>query len=295
MSVNAAAEPMPFRLLIDEAMKRARLHFRAVYPAIAIPLAAATGVFSIVQSSWIQDFSVSRAGNVDLSAMLQGCASFLAAALVTITLSTLGNAAMLHSCVEAVSGRPVRSGESWRFVVIPKSLWTIFLAGLAVGAGFVMLILPGLYFALMLSFVIPVLAAEGLSGSDALGRLEAGSLQPAWTVSREHGGQGLRALRRGVLPRLPGQRPGEPAVHDPPGSVDVSRRRCDRAGRPAEPHCRLAVDSSRVRRAELARLDGRQRLHQLRRRAVVLRRSAPQGGDGSRGGDCLASGRCAGG
>lgn len=170
MPAIAASEPMPFRLLIDEAMKRTRLHFGEVYPAVAIPLAAVAGLSVAAQSLWMQGFVGSPAGSLDFGAMMQGCAGFLSAALLTITLTTLGNAAMLYSCVEAVSGRSVHSGASWRFVVSSKSLWTLFLTGLAVGAGFLLLVIPGIYFFLMLSFTFPVLAAEGQSGSNALKR-----------------------------------------------------------------------------------------------------------------------------
>ena len=37
------AEPMPFRVLLDEAMKLTRRFFRAIYPSVAIPLAADRG------------------------------------------------------------------------------------------------------------------------------------------------------------------------------------------------------------------------------------------------------------
>jgi len=161
---------MPFRRLIDEAMKKTRLHFGQVYPAIAIPLAAAAGVSVAAQSVWMQGFMGGQGSSLDVGAMLQGCAGFLAGALLTITLATLGNAAMLYGCVEALSGRPVHSGASWRFVVSSRSLWTLCLAGLAIAGGFLLLVLPGIYFFLMLSFTFPVLAAEGQSGSDALKR-----------------------------------------------------------------------------------------------------------------------------
>ena len=31
--------PMPFRLILDEAIRQARRHFRAIYPSVAIPVA----------------------------------------------------------------------------------------------------------------------------------------------------------------------------------------------------------------------------------------------------------------
>ena len=165
----APTEPIAFRLLIDEAMKLVRRHFRAVYPSVAIPVAVASGLLPLVQRSWIGSLAAGNAP-ADIAGMLQGCAGAVAAMLFTLTLITLGHGAMLYGCVSAVSARPVEPAANWRFILRPSSLWTLFLAGLAVGLGFVLLVLPGLYVSLMLSFVIPVMAAEGLAGTDAIGR-----------------------------------------------------------------------------------------------------------------------------
>jgi hypothetical protein len=43
------AEPIPFRLLLDEAMKLTRRHFGAMFLPVAVPLALLAGLVTVAQ------------------------------------------------------------------------------------------------------------------------------------------------------------------------------------------------------------------------------------------------------
>jgi hypothetical protein len=71
-------------------------------------------------------------------------------------------------------------GAAWRGVM-PRywtGLGTLLLWGLAVGAGFLLLVAPGVFLVVAWVPIVPVLLAEGKQGPDALKR--------AWTLTQGH-------------------------------------------------------------------------------------------------------------
>ena len=48
----AITEPIPFRLLIDEAVKWTRRHFRAMYLPVAVPISIVNGLIPVAQALW---------------------------------------------------------------------------------------------------------------------------------------------------------------------------------------------------------------------------------------------------
>jgi hypothetical protein len=174
MDATVPAEPMPFRVLLDGAMKLTRRYFGTIYPSVAIPMAVITGVAAIAQVRLMAGFmnenaAAARSGN-PAGAMYGGCATFLVTMLASLLVHGITYAVLTSACVDGAASRPISMGAKWSFVLQPAVLGTLVLSFLAVAAGLVLLVLPGLYIGLMLSFVIPVMAAEGRRGSEALGR-----------------------------------------------------------------------------------------------------------------------------
>jgi hypothetical protein len=173
MDATVPAEPMPFRDLLDGAMKLTRRYFGTVYPSVAIPIAVITTLSAIVQLRWMagamkESAAAARAGNP--AAMFGGCGTFLVTMFASLVVHGITYAVLTSACVDGAASRPISMSAKWAFVLQPGVIGTLLLAFLAVAAGLICLVLPGLYIGLMLSFVIPVMAAEGLRGGDALGR-----------------------------------------------------------------------------------------------------------------------------
>jgi hypothetical protein len=165
----ALSEPKPFRILIDEAMTLARRYFRPIYPAVAIPVSLISVVLSIVQTYWLRGF-YEAGGRADISMIFSGCTGFLVAILAAVIVNTLANTAMVAACVDAVDGKGVNMGRSWKFVLRPEVLGTLVMVWIAVAIGLVLLLLPGLYLMLVLSLAAVVMASEGRFGYAALAR-----------------------------------------------------------------------------------------------------------------------------
>jgi hypothetical protein len=82
----------------------------------------------------------------------------------------LASGVLTAAAVDGVSNRPIDIGASWRFLLQPSTLGTLILALVAIAIGFLFLVFPGIYLALRLSFLLPVMAAEGLRGTAAMSR-----------------------------------------------------------------------------------------------------------------------------
>ena len=161
--------PMPFRILVDEAMKLLRRHFRTIYFPVAIPVSLVYALMSVVQIAWLRDFRAMASG-ARAPSFTSGCLGVLAAFLATMIAQTLAYTAMSSACVDALEGRGVSMARSWRFVLQPRVLGTMLLLWLVLGVAFVCLFFPAIYVGLILSLVAPVMAAESIFGFKAMGR-----------------------------------------------------------------------------------------------------------------------------
>ncbi|MEP6994658.1 MAG: hypothetical protein ABI968_09070 [Acidobacteriota bacterium] len=162
------AEPIPFRVLLDDAMKRTRRHFKTVYPAVAIPIALAMVGMVTFQMTWIASWTGSVRTSVPFNPAT--CLGVIVGAVLSMVIMSVATAALIAAAVDAVSEKPVDMKVEWGFILRGASLATLTLQGLAVLAGMICLLFPGIWIFLMLSFVVPVMAAEDLRGGDALKR-----------------------------------------------------------------------------------------------------------------------------
>ncbi len=160
----AALQPIPFRMLIDEAVRLVRRHFRVIYWPIAVPVALAQLLVLVAQAGLL-----AQGPALPLGVAGFGCVTLLSLfALIVFTYLAYG--VMEVAAVDAVAGREVQLGPRWRFIVRGNVLGTLMLVGLCIAGGFLLCFFPAVYVFLLLSFVIPVMAEEGQFGGDALRR-----------------------------------------------------------------------------------------------------------------------------
>jgi hypothetical protein len=107
-------------------------------------------------------------------------AGSLVAALISVIITAMLQAAILRAAAQATIGDPVDAEESYRFGF--KRLGSVILVsvlvGLAVIGGFILLVIPGLIFLVFLSVSVPVLIVENRRGTDALSR--------SWNLVKGH-------------------------------------------------------------------------------------------------------------
>lgn len=162
----AQPAPMPFRVLVDEAMRYTRRFFRTIYPSVAIPVALLSGLVGVAQALWYGRLAQGEGSPADLAG---GCAT-VAIALALGLVMGFGYAALHVAAIDVTAGRPVDMKRAWSVPFRPAVLGTSILSGLAVMASFLLCILPGFYVLPLLSFVLPVMLTEERFGTDALSR-----------------------------------------------------------------------------------------------------------------------------
>jgi hypothetical protein len=96
----------------------------------------------------------------------------LATFVLTIILSQIGNAAVLHIIAQEFVDQRVGLGQALRFALhrFGRLLGAAILAGLTIGLGFVLCIAPGIIFAIWYVFVSQVVVVEGLKAEKAMSR-----------------------------------------------------------------------------------------------------------------------------
>lgn len=162
------AEPIPFRVLLDEAMKLTRRHFGTMYLLVAVPLALLAVVTVVLQTRYMREMT----GPGGAAAMFsgRGCITFMGSLALSLILQGLTSGVLTSAAVDGANSRPIDMKAKWAFILQPRSIGTLLFSFVAIVAGFICFIVPGIYLMLGLSFVVPVMAAEGLFGSGALGR-----------------------------------------------------------------------------------------------------------------------------
>ena len=161
--VPGAAPPgvLPLRVLLDEAMRLLRAHFRRLYPPFAAFFVALGGLSVVFQIGYFEGLL-----RADLVA---GCGSFAALLAVSAVLG-LGYMALQVAALDAVAGRPVSIGRAWGFILRPRVLLTLVGTGVMVLGAYLCCLVPALYVWPLLSLTLPVMVEEGRTGADAIAR-----------------------------------------------------------------------------------------------------------------------------
>lgn len=161
--MNDFPGPMPFRLLIDEALRQARRHFRVLYLPVAIPVAVSSTLVAVAQALWFSRLTVSPAA----FGMTPG---IYLLALINLGLLMVAFMVLLTGAMDALTGQPIDMRRAWSFALRGRILGTLLLCYLGAIASLFCCCLPALFVVPLLSFVPPVLVAEGRSGFDGISR-----------------------------------------------------------------------------------------------------------------------------
>jgi hypothetical protein len=137
-----------------------------------VVVAPVTVLTNLIQFSALPDegtLDADTESNADVSLAITG---FLASALLGWIGTTFATAACFKAVGEAYVGEPPSWRSSLRFVAkrLHSVLWLVFLTTLITGIGVLLCIVPGIYFFVAFSVVMPVLLLEGLRGRRAMGR-----------------------------------------------------------------------------------------------------------------------------
>jgi hypothetical protein len=163
---------LPFRQMLDEAVRQTRRHFRRIYPYVAIPAALTGGLVPLAQGVFFRDAFVGAGADKppELARMAGGIGLFAGVMLVYMVVYGLAYGAMFAAATEAVAGREVSMRRAWALVIRPRVLGTLVLVTVAVMFGFLFCVLPGIYLALIYAFTVPVIVTEARGGTDAMSR-----------------------------------------------------------------------------------------------------------------------------
>ncbi|HVR96898.1 MAG TPA: hypothetical protein VMW27_09805 [Thermoanaerobaculia bacterium] len=162
----AVSGTMPFRILLDEAIRLARQHALAILPTVAVPVAVLSAILGGLQVWMIGDPSKMA----DPRRALASSCGLLLVAMVFVLFMLIAYTAMQVAALDATAGRPVDMGRAWRTAARPGMLGTLILQGLAVFASALACLFPMFYVFPLLSFSVPAAAEEGLFGTRALAR-----------------------------------------------------------------------------------------------------------------------------
>jgi hypothetical protein len=160
-SAHDLSPPLSLKGLLDGALQLLRHHLRSLYLPFAIPLVLVMGLTTLSQLNLTYP-----AGGGHAPPTTQFMVTMIVA-FVSWVLYGLVYLAMVVTATDIVGGRPVSLRRSWMRVVDPRFLGTQILAWMAIlgGTVFCLLpILPGIYVFLVLSLVVPVMAAESRFG-----------------------------------------------------------------------------------------------------------------------------------
>jgi len=164
--------PLPFRLLLDEAIRQARRHFRVLYPWVAIPLAFVSTLLAVAQALWFSRLSA----EVGTPRTSFWSPEVYLVMLVHIGLLVVAVMALQVGAIDALNARPIDMQRAWRFAIRGKVLLTLLLSYAATVASLLCCCVPALFVVPLLSFIPPVMVEEGSFGFAAVSR----SAELAW-------------------------------------------------------------------------------------------------------------------
>ncbi|HEV7784783.1 MAG TPA: hypothetical protein VGQ28_05550 [Thermoanaerobaculia bacterium] len=158
--------PMPIVLLLDEGLRLTRVHIRAIFLPVALPVAVLATLAGVVQAFSLKSLFK---GGTPSPTLFWTPQVLLLAALLGL-LSAVAYVAGQVAALDALAGRPVDMRKAWRFAVRPAVWGTLLLSFLAILVSFLFCVLPVFFVAPLLAFAVPVMAEEARLGVGALSR-----------------------------------------------------------------------------------------------------------------------------
>jgi hypothetical protein len=159
-------EPLSLKALLDEPVRHARRHLRALYLPFAVPLTILAGAQPVVQYS-LAPMTTASLGGTSLLTQMGITYAILFALLMAYDLAFV---AMVVAATDVLAGGTGAPGRAWLRALDPRLLLTEILAWIAILGGLIFCILPGIYVGLILTSSVPVMAHERRFGLAALKR-----------------------------------------------------------------------------------------------------------------------------
>jgi hypothetical protein len=162
---------LPFRVLVDEAMRLTRRHGRAIYPWIAGPMAV-FGVAMVVAQQPMTRKMMASATNpeADPLAFFSSMLPFFAVSLMAGAVYGVASVAALAAATDAVRGGTTRMGQWWLWSVHPTRLLTMLGVGIMIVLGMILCFIPGVVLGVLAGLTVPVMVTEGIWGQEAIAR-----------------------------------------------------------------------------------------------------------------------------
>jgi len=162
--------------ILSHAFQIYRMHWRnliALVAVVVIPLSIVQVVLTDVVIGDTFETSEMRNGELVVDGSLGAAIlASLVVAVVSVLMWTVLTGAITRAAAGTFLGRDMDIGESYRFGV--ARIWSIILVGLlmglAIAAGFILLVIPGFFVLTRLTCAIPALVIEDRRGTDALSR-----------------------------------------------------------------------------------------------------------------------------
>jgi uncharacterized membrane protein len=159
--------PVPFPVLLDDAVRWTRRYLRVIYPPIAIPAAVLAVLVAAAQVAWQPSQAMATADPWQSLVRVYG---MLAALLPYMLVNSVLYAAMTVAAIDAVAGRAVDVRRALRFVVRPRVLATQLAVFCLEGVALLFCLLPALYVWPLVRMTVPAMADEEVTGARAISR-----------------------------------------------------------------------------------------------------------------------------
>jgi hypothetical protein len=160
---------LPFRLMIDEAMRLTRKHFTAIYPAVAIPMAVLGVVMVVAQTPAMEQMFGDDPATLGPSFFI-GWLSLMALGMLYMLFYWIASCVILVGATEAAAHRKVSMAAAWRWMLRPAVLVTLIGVALLMLLGLMLCLLPGYLLGVLFGLVVPVMVIEQVHGSQAMKR-----------------------------------------------------------------------------------------------------------------------------
>ncbi len=161
--------------VLDQAVVLTKEHFGVFFRIMAVTLLVPLIAQSMVQTVAMPQLSKTPTQE-EVQAYLEAMGKFgpvlLILSLATIGATFIANAAMVHGIASVYLGKSLTTKEAIQraFAVFWSLIGTSILLGLVLFAGFLLLIIPGIIFALWYSLATQIVVVEGISGAKAMKR-----------------------------------------------------------------------------------------------------------------------------
>jgi hypothetical protein len=171
--------------ILAHAFQIYRMHWRNLFALVAIiviPLSILQVVLTDLVIGDTFDTTTTVNGRVEVTGSLGAAVlGSLAVAVVSVLMWAILTGAITRAAAGTFLGRDLDIAQSYRFGL--ARFWSIvlvgLLAGLAIGAGFVLLVIPGFFILTRLTCTLPALVIEDRRGTQALSR--------SWNLVKDFG------------------------------------------------------------------------------------------------------------